>query len=357
MTIKQYVEKQGKLGYNELPFNEVDGLILSLLSYINFTGVMPENKMTKITVSETSTLFFKKNNIKDIKVVAPSFIKKVIELFRIMASSIRYKDMLLYNYVNEVENDTQFGAISILLPDETVFIAFEGTDDSIAGWKEDCQLTYQFPVLAQQKAAIYLKRSTSLFGPKIRVGGHSKGGNLAMASYMLADFLTKRKVLNIYNYDGPGFRKKEFDSKNYQRMEQKLEMYIPEESFVGMLLRHPSHYTVVKSNAKRFYQHDGMSWLTNDSTFQKGKLSDRSKRLEKRVFRWICSYDEEERQKMVTALFAILERAGVKGLSELRITKINKIIALIKENQNMEKETRRFLLNAFKKLLLEKEEQ
>lgn len=357
MTIKQYVEKQGNLDYNELPFNEIDGLIFSLLSYINFNGAMSKNKEVKATLSQVSNKFFKKNNVKDIKVVAPSFIRKVIELLQIMATTTRYKDLMLYNYVNEVEDDTQFGALSILLPDGTVFISFEGTDDSIAGWKEDCQLVYQFPVLAQQKATAYLKKSATLFGPKIRIGGHSKGGNLAMTSYILADFLTRSKVLSIYNYDGPGFRKKEFDSKSYQRMERKLEMYVPEESFVGMLLRHPLNYTVVKSSAKKFYQHDGMSWLVNENVFQQGKLSERSKKLEKRVFQWICSYDEEERKKMVISLFAVLERAGVKGLSELRITKINKIIALLKENQNMEKETRRFLLNAFKKLLLENQEQ
>lgn len=356
MTIKQYIQKQGKFTFAELPFNDVDSLILSLLSYIDFNEVVPKADNGRITLAKAANTFFKKHSAKEIKKFVPTFVRKLTVLFQVMATTARYKNILLYNYVKEVEQDTQFGAISMLLSDGTLFIAFEGTDDSISGWKEDFQMSYQFPVLAQRKAGDYLKQNISLFGPKVRIGGHSKGGNLAMSSYLLSDFLTRSKVLCIYNHDGPGFRKKEYDSIGYRKMEKKLKMLVPEESIVGMLFRHPLEYGVVKSSSRSFFQHDGVSWLVNDNSFQKGKLSARSKKIEKRIFHWINSYDDEERKKLVVSLFSILERADVKGLSELRITKINKIISLIKENKNMEKETRKFLLDAFKKLLLFKEE-
>ncbi len=356
MTIKQYIQKQGKFTFQELPFNDVDGLILSLLSYINFKGIVPKNNSRQIKLSRASDLFFKKYTEKEIKKFVPTFIRKLVLLFQLMANTERYKDILLYNYVKEVEQDTQFGALSMLLNDGTLFISFEGTDDSIAGWKEDCQMSYQFPVLAQQKAGSYLRKNVSIFGPKVRIGGHSKGGNLAMASYLLSDFLIRRKVICIYNNDGPGFRAKEYDSKVYKKMEKKLTMIVPEESLVGMILHHPMNYEVVKSNSLSLFQHDGTSWLVEDTSFLPGKISKKSKKLERRIFQWIHSYSDEERERIVVSLFSVLERAGVKGLSELRITKINKIISLIKENKNMDKETRKFLLDAFKKLLLFKEE-
>ena len=55
------------------------------------------------------------------------------------------------------------------------------------------------------------------------------------------------------------------------------------------------------------------------------------------------------------ALFSIFERAGVKGVSELKITKINKLMALVKENRHMDKETRKLLTDSFKDLLLSKD--
>lgn len=356
MTLKQYVQKYGEFDFKELPFNDVDGLILSLVSYIEFQGIVPKGNIKKVPLYKASNLFFKKYTPKEIKKMAPTFIRKLVLLFQVMATTKRYKDILLYNYVKEVEQDTQFGAICMILSDETLFISFEGTDDSISGWKEDCQMAYQFPVLAQKKAGEYLKKNISIFGPRVRIGGHSKGGNLAMASYLLVGVLTRSKIIRIYNNDGPGFRKKEYESIGYQKMEKKLTMIVPEESLVGMFFRHPTNYQVVKSSSYSLFQHDGLSWLVDATSFQEGKISKRSKRLEKRIFQWIDSYDDEERKKIVLSLFSIVEGAGVKGLSELRITKINKIIALIKENKNMDKETRKFLLNAFKKLLLFKEE-
>jgi len=356
MTLNQYVQKQGKFSFEELPFNDVDGLILSLISYLDFKGIVSKGNVKKVKLSKASNSFFKKHTTKEIKKMAPTFIRKLVILFQLMATTKRYKDILLYDYVKEVEQDTQFGAISMILSDETIFISFEGTDDSISGWKEDFQMSYQFPVLAQKKAGEYLRKNVSIFGPKVRVGGHSKGGNLAMSSYLLVGVLTRSKIIRIYNNDGPGFRKKEYESIGYQKMEKKLTMVVPEESLVGMFLRHSMNYQVVKSSSYSLFQHDGLSWLVDSTSFQEGKLSARSKKLEKRIFQWINSYEDEERKKLVLSLFSVLERAGVKGLSELRITKINKIIALIKENKNMEKETRKFLLDAFKKLLLFKEE-
>ena len=141
----------------------------------------------------------------------------------------------------------------------------------------------------------------------------------------------------------------------YRRMLRKLKMFVPEESIVGMLLRHPKDYVVVKSSYRGLLQHDGVSWLVEKNKFIRGKLSPKSKKLERRFMRWIYRYDDEKREKIVLALFSIFERAGIKGLSELKITKVNKLIALVKENRHMDKDTRKLLIDSFKDLLLWKD--
>ncbi len=357
MTLREYIQANKNVTFKEMPFNEVDNLLLSELSYIDFDMFMPFSAKEKISLKMLATLFFNRYTAKDIKKLrtAPS-IQKVISYFRLMATSKRYQDILIYHYVNDVEERTQFGAMSMVLGDGTIYIAFEGTDDSISGWKEDFKLSYQFPVVAQQKAAQYLNQSVPMFGPKVRIGGHSKGGNLAMAGYMLCNFWTRRRIIEIYNNDGPGFREKEYESIAYRRMTKKLRMFVPEESIVGMFFKHPTNYIVVKSSYRGILQHDGVSWLVDKTTFQRGKLSAKSKKFERKFSTWLYRYDDEEREKIVLALFSIFERAGVKGVSELRITKINKMIALIKENRNLNKETRKLLLDSFKALLLQKED-
>lgn len=357
MTIKEYIRKYGNSTFEELPFTEVDALLFSELSYVDLRKIFKYKKNEKISLQQLSEIYFKKYDEETLKKeVKASFLRRIVDLFKSMSHTKRYQDILVYNYQKEVEKDTQFGAVSLLLPDGTVFISFEGTDDSISGWKEDFQMVYQFPVLAQKKAARYLKENVSLFGPKVRIGGHSKGGNLAMSSYLLSNFIIHSKVLEIYNFDGPGFRKNEYDSKAFSKMLKKLKMYVPEECYVGVLLRHPEHYKVVKSRNHSLFQHEAISWLVDDISFQKGKISSTSKKLEKKIFNWVCSYDDVYREKIVLSLFSILEGAGVEGLSELRITKVKNIIALIQENRNMDKPSRDLLIEAFKSLIFQKVE-
>lgn len=355
MTIEQYIEHHGNETIGELPFNEVDSFLLTSLVYLDLDKIMPKDKTEMMSLSKISSLFFKKYDEEKRKKMRPSFIPHVISILQLMAQKERYKNILFYNYINEVTNVTQFCAITAKLEDHTNYIAFSGTDDSVIGWKEDFQMSYVFPVLAQEKALNYLKNTISIFGPKCRIGGHSKGGNLAMASYMLSNFLIQHKIIEIYNFDGPGFRKREFESKRFKIMERKLKMYIPERSLIGRLFRNSENYEVIKSSSNFFFQHDGTRWIVDDLKFKRGEFSNQSKKLEKRVFDWITSYSDEDRQKIVDTIFLILEKGGITELSQLRVSKLQKVYILIKENKDMDKESRKLLLDAIKKLILQKE--
>lgn len=355
MTIEQYIDFHGDKSMSELPFTEVDSLLLTSLVYLDLEKIMPKDKNEMISLSKISSLFFKKYDEQKRKKMRPSFIPHVISILQLMAHKKRYKDILFYNYVNEVTEVTQFCAITAKLEDHTNYIAFSGTDDSVIGWKEDFQMSYVFPVPAQEKALKYLKNAISIFGPKYRIGGHSKGGNLAMTSYMLSNFLIQHKIIEVYNFDGPGFRKREFESRQFKVMEKKLKMYIPEKSLIGRLFRNSENYEVIKSSSNVFFQHDGTRWIVDDLKFKRGEFSNQSKKLEKRVFEWITGYSDEDRQKIVDTIFSILENGGITELSQLRVSKLQKIYILIKENKDMDKESRKLLLDAIKKLILQKE--
>ena len=58
--------------------------------------------------------------------------------------------------------------------------AFRGTDSSLAGWFEDIQLAYSEATPSQLYAQAYLERAARRFGGGLYLGGHSKGGALAL---------------------------------------------------------------------------------------------------------------------------------------------------------------------------------
>lgn len=346
-TIDNYLTKYGKYTFLEKEFNEVDAVIFSLLAYANLLDIVPETKKDKITLKDASDLFYKKYTDKEIKsnVLA---VKNANNLLKKLAKTERYKDLKLYDYRYIVTFDTQFGAMCIEMPTKEVYVSYEGTDGYVSGWKEDFMLAYVFPTASQKEAVNYLNHVTGIFGPKVYVGGHSKGGNLALVASMYAKPIVKRKIINVFSHDGPGLRKHEFESKEYKKILPKFKHYVPKSSFVGMLLRHSKDYIVIDSKNKFLMQHDSTSWIIDDNSLKKAELSDFSKKVEKGIITWLNQLNDEKREMFVTGLFGILNKAEIHDLNEIREAKISSMIKILKETKNMDKETRNMILSYLK---------
>ena len=348
-TIQNYLNEYGKYTFLEKEFNEVDNVILSLLSYTNFKGIVPGIRLGKVTLKEASDKFFARYSKKEIDNNMIS-VRNANYLLKDLANTNRYKDLLLYNYKYKVTHDMQFGALCIMLPDKKVYISYEGTDSYVSGWEEDFMLTYMFPTNAQKEAVKYLNKVIGLLSPKIYVGGHSKGGNLAMVAAMYVRPIVRHKIINVFNNDGPGLRKREFESKEFERIKPKLITYVPKYCLVGMLLRHTNQYIVVDSKNKNILQHDATSWLVEGNKFKRDEISDFSKRVEKGVITWLEKLDDKKREHFVTSVFSILEKAGITDLMEIKESKLTSILKIIKEAKNLDKETKDMLVTGFKDL-------
>ena len=68
-------------------------------------------------------------------------------LFTAAAASVRFGSLKLNYYMNVVNEDkeAQFSAITYVLEDKNVFIAYRGTDATLIGWKEDLNLAFPRP--------------------------------------------------------------------------------------------------------------------------------------------------------------------------------------------------------------------
>lgn len=331
MSIFEYAKSYGEYTFLEKGFNEVDNVIFSTLAYIDFSNVL-DNK--NLSIHDAAEEFFKLHDKKDLKnnIIA---IKEAIKLLAVVKDSNRYKDIIMLNYKYIGNLSSQFSAVTFRINNNLLYVAFEGTDQLISGWKEDCEMSYKFPVLAHTLAINYLNKHFTFGFKKLIIGGHSKGGNLALVAAMYTNFLVKRKIINIYSNDGQGLRKAQIESSNYKSISNKLIHIIPQYSIVGLLLRHSDNYEVIHSMVPSLLAHCTSYWKVEDDHLKRDSLSNSSKIFDNGVITWLDKYKDEEREKFVNSLFSIFEDNNINSLLELKKS-LKTIFKIVKSSRNID---------------------
>lgn len=310
-NLLDFIHWRGDLSFSIVPVGEVDGLILSELSMCRW-----ENGMR-----ETDTALLKDIAIdSEIEPVSVGFTedndKKLLESIR---DSERYGGVRISDYVKRTDEtaEMQFGALTLHLADGTRFVAYRGTDRSFVGWKEDCNMAFSKPIPAQEAATKYIEYIAETYPGPLLVGGHSKGGNLAMYAAATAEESVRARIRAVYNYDGPGLSDMIDAPGLYARITGRLHSFVPQGSIVGLLLAHPDQYTVVKSTGIGILQHDPYTWQVDGPRFMRmNGLSDESARFDIAFRKWIAQMDETERAELVDALFSVLSASKVQSFGK-----------------------------------------
>ena len=347
-----YLEYYGNYTFEEREFNEIDNVILSMLTYVNYDGIVSESKERK-TLEEVSKAFFNKYTKADIDKDFTSD-KEGAKLLKKLSTKKRFKDIELFNYSYNFNEGSQFSAVTFDLGNNLYYIGFEGTDELISGWKEDCVMSYKFPVEAQKLAKKYINKFT-ISNAKIIVGGHSKGGNLALVAAMYANIFVKMRIKKVYSNDGQGLRKEQMESKRYKRLGKKYVHIIPNSSIVGLMLRHDKNYKVVKSNMPGFVSHYPSSWQVNYNTFERAKLSRFSQVFDEGLSRWLDKYDDKQREMFVESIFDILKKHKIETLLQFN-ENYKLIFEVLKSSKNVDPTTKEMgmeLLKVISKTSLE----
>ena len=341
MNLFSYIDKYGNKSFEEMKFNEVDNIIFSSLSYVSLDKYVSHNSFGKRSIKDVGDDYFKNYNKKEKNIIA---VKNGIKVLRYIKDTKRYGDLFLYNYSYIGDNKEQFSAITIEIDNNLVYVSFEGTDQLISGWKEDFMFSYMFPVLSQRRAISSINKHFLLGRKKIILGGHSKGGNLAIVAGMYANYFIKKRIINIYNNDGPGFRIEQLNSKQYKNIENKIIRIVPNYSFFGLLLNHSKKCIVVKSFKKGLWAHSVDTWVVDDKKLMRDKLSDFSILLNRGMKKWINQYDYEVRERFVKSLFLIFDRANVKSVVDVLKNK-KLIIKLVMEYNGTDREVKEMMKN------------
>ena len=317
-NILDYLAWRGDLSFYQDPFNSIDALILSCLSYVNFTGVVPSKGDGLITIEEASEKFFTIHSPEELA-QDKSFIRFAPDLLRAMAKTDRFKNSYLLNFVDDtdISRGIQFAAVEIDLPDETSFISFRGTDDTVVGWKEDFNLSFM-TVPSEMEAVRYLRSVTAGRQDKIRMGGHSKGGHLAIFAATTADPAIASRIDHVYSFDGPGFNHEAMEAELFRNVQPRITKFIPETSIIGRLLENSTEPIVVKSSELGIMQHDPLSWQIEGKEFETCMSTDKiSDTFDETMTIWLGDMTFEDRKVFVDELFSVFEASGCEYLSTM----------------------------------------
>ncbi len=188
-NILDFLDWFGDIPFEQVPFCEADALVLAQFSYVRLEDIVPsEDSDDTITVEEAAKAF--KNLYSKEKIYEKSGFVSPLSPFVLfkMAEGKRWKDKKLSHMANRINPDIheQFTALCIEIDEDMHYLSFRGTDASVMGWKEDFMMTFT-EVPAQKDASDYCNKIASRLGGKLMLGGHSKGGNLAVYGLACAE--------------------------------------------------------------------------------------------------------------------------------------------------------------------------
>lgn len=343
--------KDMMLCFDEYPFNAVDSLVLSQLSYLRIGRIFDKLKtiQDKVLIKD----LYKAEHFEGMlyNVWSPEDNK---ELLLAVAASPRFRDIQIDDYINTVDetSEKQFSAMTFYLSSKLVYLAFRGTDATLIGWKEDFNMSFTMPVPSQDEALNYLNKVAVNEQLDIMLGGHSKGGNLAVYATMFAKDSIKKRIIAVYSHDGPGFSKEVINSQTYQSITHLINKTIPQSSFIGLLLENQNHYEVVKSGSFWFYQHDPFSWEIKDNDFiYVDKLTNAAKYTNKTINEWLNTATKEERELFIDTLYQVIKASDAKTIYDFKKDIIQEGKNILAAINDVDDKTKKFVMQTIKELV------
>ena len=148
-NIYDYVKKYGNILFEEKDFNDLDNIVFSYLTYLNYTKTSIKDNTH--TLEEIANEYLVENGYKRIHKTEVSQ-RGAFKLLELIKNKKRYKNIILSDYIYNTNNEMQFSAITFNINKNLKCIYFEGTDELVSGWKEDFLLASTFPIPSQKQA-------------------------------------------------------------------------------------------------------------------------------------------------------------------------------------------------------------
>jgi hypothetical protein len=309
-----YARDMGAASFGDVPFGEIDQAILAQLVYLPLKRALP-SPSARMTMSALSQALEDETADKIYEIL----LRDRLQLLHTCGQSARYEDLLVSGFVNDIshEDEMQFCAMVVTLPDHRRAVCFRGTDLTLAGWKEDLNMSFDEPTPAQRRAVEYINEHADV--PSI-VLGHSKGGNLAVYGSTFCDAPAQSRITQVYTNDGPGLSPASAGSAAYQAIAPRIISLLPQNSLVGVLLSQHKPYQVVYSRAVGLLEHNPFSWEVERQSHafvRRKELSRTSLMMDETMDEWLARMSLDERRTFADTLYEVLSASESKTLGEL----------------------------------------
>ena len=270
-------------------------------------------------------------------------------LFAVCASP-RFRDARLteFRFKTARSAEEQFAAMTFILPDGSSYVAFRGTDSTIVGWKEDFNMTFLNPVPAQEEARAYLEYVASVTTGPLYVGGHSKGGNLAVYAVATCNKSCRERVARVFSHDGPGFHREFCASDAYRNILPIMVKTVPKSSTIGAVLSEGSdcHPIIVESGGFSLFQHNPFLWEVDveSATFVEADgFTASSRYFDSTLDAWMDKYSLAERARFVDALFDVIRVTGAKRFSDIMADRKTNVLLMLEAVEGLDPDLQQFI--------------
>jgi len=338
--------------FQEKEFKAVDSLVLSQFCYADFERLVPgfSNEFAPVRIKD----LLKAEHFNAMFKGVLDF-KNNLNLLYALAASPRFRDIRMKFYVNKLDykQEKQFSAVTYQIDEHTHYISYRGTDTTFVGWKEDFNMAFKSPIPSQEEGVDYLNTVGKLTEGDIIIGGHSKGGNIAVYSAMKCLPEVQDRIKKIYSHDGPGFKDSIFSTPEYERIKDRINKLLPQSSIVGMLLQTQESYVVIKSARSGIMQHDPFSWVIEDDDFNYvNNISNSSLNINKALNEWLANLSEEKREVFIDTLFHTINSTNAKTLGDLSEVHIKDFAKILRTFRSIDRETRKFVAQTIRDLIV-----
>ena len=351
-TIIDYVKTEMRT-FAEHPFHEVDSLVLAQFSYIHLGNLIAPLSAGAVRKPLTLQQLYRAECFPHYFADQPDALRNR-KLLAACAASPRFRDIGIAYYEQDFDEarEKQFCAMTFFLNDDSAYLAFRGTDATLVGWKEDFNMAFLTPVPSQEAALNYTLTVSKLVRGTLILGGHSKGGNLAVYAAMMCPTRLQNRIASIYSHDGPGFRDNIFESDGYLRIKDRIHKTLPQSSLVGMLLEHQEDYAIVESTAVGITQHIPYSWIVRNGDFVRlTTLTSGADYMNRTLSEWLSGLSNEQREQFVDALYSVISATGLTSLLELRENWQTELAILLENMKNMDDATKHILQETLRSLI------
>lgn len=339
MNILGYMYWRGDVPLSAAPFNAVDNLVLSQLAYVSFAGIT-RDRLGSMARARLASGGLSGND------------RQLLEL---ISSSKRLGRARVRRAVERLDEarQMQFAALTLELDDGAACVVFRGTDATLVGWKEDLNMTFADEIPSQAEAVRYLNDSARITRRQLRVMGHSKGGNLALYASINCRPDVRRRIIGVYNNDGPGLSARAMDSVGYRRLDKLTHTFLPQSSVVGILMCPAGRYKVVHAEGSLgILQHDPYAWQVRRDRFEfETRLSRASYLADRTIMDWLGGMTPERRREFVDAVYEVLQATNARTLDEIAASWPRSSMSIISALGRLEPETRRHVYEALASLI------